>query len=172
MLYFLRDYMTSLSCSALKPFKCISPSSLSTVDINCKSSRSVSEGPGRTSSPSLFIPSALLPPIYPSRLWSSRAPCWCDGWLASPCCLWNWLQATGPSSPPKLRAWGVASRGTAGTSGPTLSSSWLTTRMLNWVRLAYDTHYWYLFCVVMFMLTHFSLVFSLCVFVGICIRLM
>ena len=80
--------------------------------------------------------SSINPPIYPSRLWPSQAPCWCSGWLGWPCCLWTGLRAAGPSSPPELRAWGVASRETAGTSGPTLSSSWQTTRMLSWVRLA------------------------------------
>lgn len=66
---------------------------------------------------------------------TSQTPCW--WWLGLSCCLWNGLRAAWPSSPPELRDWGVASRETAGTSGPTLSSSWRTTRMLSWVGLAH-----------------------------------
>lgn len=62
---------------------------------------------------------------------TSQTPCW--WWLGLSCWLWNGLQAAWPSSPPELRDWGAASRETAGTSGPTLSSSWPTTRMWSWV---------------------------------------
>lgn len=73
-----------------------------------------------------------LPPLFIFHLpIPSQTPCW--WWLGFSCSLWNGLQAAWPSSPPELRDWGVASRETAGTSGPTLSSSWLTTRMLSWV---------------------------------------
>lgn len=109
------------------------PPPFSSGDHSCKSSRGVSDWPGWTSSLCLSI----NPPIYPSHLWSSQAPCWCGGWLGLPCCLWTGLQAAGPSSPPGLRVWEVASRETAGTFDPTLSWSWPTTRMLSWVRFAH-----------------------------------
>lgn len=125
------------------------------VNHSCESCAGLSERPGWTSSPSLHL--SINPPIYPSHLLSSQAPCWCGGWRGWPFCLWTGLQAAGPSSPPGLRAWGVASRETAETSGPTLSSSWPTTRMLSWVRLAhflvfleffrpYLLFIWVLFC--------------------------
>jgi len=105
-----------------------------TVDHDCESCTGVSEWPGWTSSPSLHF--SNNPPLYPRCLLLFREPCWCNGWLGWPCCLWTGLQAAGPSPPPGLRAWGVASRETAETSGPTLSSSSLTTRISSWVRLA------------------------------------
>ena len=114
---------------------CVLSFCLFTVDHSCESSTALSDWPGWTSSPSLYL--SINPPIYPSCLWLSQAACWCSGWPGWPCCLWTGLQAAGPSSQPGLRAWGVASRETAGTSGQTLSSSWLTTRMLSWVRLAH-----------------------------------
>lgn len=107
---------------------------LLTVSHSWESSTVVSAWPGWSSSQSLHRTINSL--TYPSCGLSSQAPCCCGGCPACPCCGWTGLWAAGLSPPPGLRAWKVASRETAETSGPTSSSSWLMTRMLSWVRLA------------------------------------
>lgn len=158
---------------------------VSTVNHGCESRTGVSEWPGWASSIPPLI--SINSPIYPPRLLSSWAPCWCCGWPGWPCCLWTGLRAAWPSPLPGLRAWGVASRETAETSGPTSSSSWLMTRMLSWVRLAYFLvflEFWgpyLLFIWALLFLTFISLILSdflsycvlmnFFVFLGICIRI-
>lgn len=116
---------------------CVLSFCLLTVDHGCESHTGVSEWPGWTSSiPSLISP-LIFSPTYPVHLLPSWAPCWCCGWPGWPCCLWTGFRAAWPSPLPGLRAWGVVFRETAETSGPISSSSWLTTRMLSWVRLAH-----------------------------------